>query len=178
GNTALSSTWSLQGNLDIREFRQQPIDGNFADSERCSNSASPQFRDHLCLADEGFPRPNPVTTAFRDQFALLDQNNNPIPCPPGSGDTCGRTPYGTLDRTATRATTIGASLQATNTVQLFGHGNHLVAGASIDRSAVAFAADSMLGFVNPDLSVTINPAIPGNGAIIHTLGGLGYGPLS
>ena len=112
GKSALTSTWSLQGSAYVRGFRQHHIDGNFADSERCSNSASPQFRSHLCLADEGFPRPSPVTTAFRDQFALLDQHNNTIPCPPGSGNTCDTTPFGTLDRTATRTTTVGASLQA------------------------------------------------------------------
>src|SRR5437870_748830 len=81
GKTALTDSWSLQGNLYIRSFHRHHIDGNLAEIERCSSSASPQFRDHLCLADEGFSRPNPVTTAFRDQFALLDQNNNPIPCP-------------------------------------------------------------------------------------------------
>ena len=178
GTQSLTDTWSLQGNLYVRGFQQHHEDGNLADVERCSNSASPQFRDHLCLQDDGFPRPNPVTTAFRDQFAILDQNNNLIPCPPGSGNSCGTTPYGTIDRTATRATTVGGSLQATNTGQVFEHGNHLVVGGSIDRSTVGFVADSTLGFVNPDLTTTINPAIPGNGAIIHTLSGIGYAPLS
>jgi len=178
GNSALTSIWSLQGNVYVRAFRQHHIDGNFADSERCSNSASPQFRDHLCLADEGFPRPSPVTTAFRDQFALLDQNNNPIPCPPGSGNTCDTTPFGTLDRTATRTTTAGASLQTTSSGQVFEHGNHFVFGGSIDRSTTTFSTDSTLGFVNPDLTVTVDPTVPGNGAIIHTLGDIGYGPRS
>src|SRR5438094_377291 len=107
GNYALAATWSLQGNLYIRGFSQNHIDGNVADTERCSNSASPQFRDHLCLEDDGFPRPNPVTTAFRDQFAILDQDNNTIPCPPGNSNTCNATPYGTIDGTANHATTIG-----------------------------------------------------------------------
>ena len=31
GNSALTSTWSLQGNVYVRAFRQQHIDGNFAD---------------------------------------------------------------------------------------------------------------------------------------------------
>src|SRR5438552_16963155 len=171
---SLTDTWSLQGNLYIRGFQQDHEDGNLADTERCSNRASPQFRDHLCLHDNGFPRPNPVTTAFRDQFAILDQNNNPIPCPPGSGDTCRTTPFGTLDRTATRTTTIGASLQATSTRQLFEHDNHLVFGGSIDRITVTISTDSTLALVNPDLTVTVNPAIPGYGAIIHTLGDIGY----
>jgi iron complex outermembrane recepter protein len=175
---ALTDAWSLQGNLYIRGFAQQHDDGNVANIERCSNNASPQFRNHLCLQDDGFPRPDPVTTAFRDQFAILDQSNNPIPCPPGSGNTCAVTPYGTIDRTANHATTLGASLQAASTARLFDHGNNFLVGGSIDRSVGNFNADSTAGFINPDFAVTVNPAIPGNGAIIHTLGGFGYGPVS
>src|SRR5205814_5722483 len=111
------------------------VDGNVADIERCSNGASSQFRNHLCLEDDGFPRPDPVTTAFRDQFAILDQTNNSIPCPPGSGNTCSATPYGTIDRTANHATTLGASLQTASTDSLFGHGNNFLVGGSIDHSS-------------------------------------------
>jgi iron complex outermembrane recepter protein len=178
GKYALTDTWSLQGNLYIRGFGQDHLDGNAANVERCSNSASPQFRNHLCLQDDGFPRPDPVTTAFRDQFAILDTNGNPIPCPPGSGNTCGVTPYGTIDRTANHATTLGASLQAVNNGTLFGHGNNFLVGGSIDRSVGNFNADSTLGFINSDLTVTVNPFIPGNGDIIHTLGGVGFAPVS
>ena len=177
GNYALTDAWSLQGNLYVRGFSQNHIDGNVADTERCSNSASPQFRDHLCLQDDGFPRPNPVTAAFRDQFAILDQNSNTIPCPPGSGNTCNATPYGTIDGTADHATTIGGSLQTASTETLFGHGNNVLVGGSLDYSTGSFNADSTLGFINPDLTVTINPIIPGNGAIIHTLGNVGFAPV-
>src|SRR6266446_9500401 len=177
GNYALTDTWSLQGNLYIRGFSQKHVDGNVADTERCSNSASPQFRDHLCLQDDGFERPNPVTTAFRDQFAILDQNNTAIACPPGTGNTCNATPYGTIDRTANHATTIGGSLQTANTENLFGHGNNFLVGGSIDHSSGSFNADSTLGFINPDLTVTINRTIPGNGSIIHTFGNVGFAPV-
>jgi iron complex outermembrane recepter protein len=178
GKYALSDDWSLQGILYIRGFSQDHLDGNAANLERCSNSSSRQFLNHLCLQDDAFPRPNPVTTAFHDQFAILDTNNNTIPCPPGSGNTCNTTPYGTIDRTADHATTLGASLQAASTERLFDHGNNFLVGGSIDRSVGNFNADSTLGFINSDLTVTVNPTIPGNGAIIHTLGGFGYGPVS
>jgi iron complex outermembrane receptor protein len=178
GKYSLTDTWSLQSDLYIRGFRQQHDDGNVANTERCSDSVSPQFRNHLCLQDDGFPRPDPVTTAFRDQFAILDQNNSPIPCPPGSGNTCNATPFGTIDRTANRATTVGISLQAASTEKLFDHGNHFLVGGSIDHSTVNFNANSTLGFVDPDLTVMINPAIPGNGAIIHTLGDVGFAPVN
>jgi iron complex outermembrane recepter protein len=178
GKYAFTDTWSLQGNLYIRGFAQDHLDGNGANLERCSNSSSSQFINHLCLEDDGFPRPNPVTTAFHDSFAILDTNNNPIPCPPGSGNTCNATPYGTVDRTANHATTLGASLQAVNNGTLFDHVNNFLVGGSIDRSVGNFNADSTLGFINSDLTVTNNPFIPANGDIIHTLGGFGYAPVS
>jgi iron complex outermembrane receptor protein len=51
-------------------------------------------------------------------------------------------------------------------------------GGSVDYSWVNFSANSTLGFINPDLTVTVNPAILGNGSIISTLGGFGYGPIN
>jgi iron complex outermembrane receptor protein len=177
GSYELTDTWSLQGNVYVRGFRQWHIDGNAADTERCSRNSDPQFVNHLCLQDDGFPAPSPVTAAFHDQFAILDQNNNPIPCPPGSGNTCSTTPYGTLDRTANKTGMIGASLQATSTGALFGHKNHFVVGASVDASSSNFTASSELGTIDSDLVVVVNPAIPGAGSTIHTLGGFGYAPI-
>jgi iron complex outermembrane receptor protein len=177
GSYEFSDAWSAQGNVYVRGFRQRHADGNPADTERCSSGADPQFLNHLCLQDDVFPRPNPVTAAFHDQFAILDQNNNPIPCPPGSGNTCNSTPYGTLDRTADKNGTIGASLQLTGTAPLLGHGNHFIAGASVDASTGEFTASSELGTLNSALVVGIDPTIPGAGSTIHTLGGIGYAPI-
>ncbi|MDB5634835.1 MAG: TonB-dependent receptor, partial [Tardiphaga sp.] len=116
GKYAVTDTWSLQGNLYGRFFKQEHVDGNDANVERCSSSSS--FANRLCLEDDGFPRPVPFTgaaaLAFRNQFAILDANNQPIPCPPGSGNTCASVPYGTIDRTNTNSNTFGGSLQATN----------------------------------------------------------------
>ena len=176
GTYDVSETWSLQANAHGRAFKQRHVDGNAAELERCSAGASPAFRDHVCLEDDGFPRPAPLTTAFRDQFAILDQNNNPIPCPPGAGNTCGQTPYGTIDRTDTKAITTGLSLQAIGTADVVGHHNHFVVGGSFDYSTVNFTARSRLGVIKSDLSITTNnPAIPGLGSIIHTFGDVGVG---
>ena len=132
GKYALTDTWSLQGNLYIRGFAQEHVDGNVADFERCSNSASPQFRDHLCLEDDGFPRPNPVTTAFRDQFAILDQNNNTIPCPPGSGNTCTRDAVRDHRPHRKPRDHIGRFAAGRRAPRsLFGHGNNFLVGGSI-----------------------------------------------
>ncbi len=170
GKYALTDTWSLQGNLYTRLFHQTHVDGNDADIERCSAASS--FPTSLCLEDDGFARPVPfvgaAALAFRNQFVILDANNKPIPCPPGAGNTCAPVPYGTIDRTDTQSKTFGGSLQATNDDKIFGHGNHFVVGGSIDNGNSAFNANSTLGFISPDLSVGINPAIPGNGSIIHT----------
>ena len=100
---------------------------------------------------------------------VLDANNNPITF---QADT----PYGTVDRTSTDATTIGSSVQATNNAKLFDHGNYFSAGGSIDHSRVGFGANSELGYIFPDLSVGPNATLAGC-SVIHTLANIGYSPL-
>ncbi|MFL6951675.1 MAG: TonB-dependent receptor [Xanthobacteraceae bacterium] len=175
GRHAATDEISVQGNVYVRKFRQHHVDGNVADVERCSNASS--FPNRLCLEDDGFPRPTPITPAFRDQFAILDQNNNPIPCPPGAGNTCAGVPYGTIDRTSTDTLTVGSSVQLASDTKLLGHNNHFIVGGSIDHGKTSFSSHSELGFVYPDLFVGLNPAIPGTGSIIHTLGNVGFIPI-
>src|SRR5215475_7244547 len=143
GQHAVTDTFSVQGNAYVRRFEQRHVDGNGAEVERCSAASS--FPNQLCLEDDGFPRPNPVTAAFRNQFVILDQNNNPIPCPPGAGNTCAPVPYGTIDRTNTDSVTVGASGQAVSTAKLLGHDNYFAMGASIDHGKTSFGSDSTLG---------------------------------
>ena len=71
----------------------------------------------------------------------------------------------------------GGSLQAASTEPVFGHGNNFLLGGSIDYSTGNFNSNNTLGFIYPDLFVGINRAIPGNGAIIHTLGDIGFAPV-
>jgi len=175
GKFMVAENWTLQSNVYVRSFRQAHVDGNGADVERCSNSSS--YPNKLCLEDDGFPHPTPTPLAFRNQFVVLDQNNNPVPCPPGSGNTCAPVPYGTLDRTNTDSVTVGASLQATNDARLFDHGNRFTIGASLDHSWTNFTSSSTLGIINPDLSITTYGSIPGLGQVIHTLGNLGFVPV-
>lgn len=175
GKFSLADDWTVQSNVYVRGFKQAHIDGNGADVKRCSNASS--FPNRLCLEDDGFPRPTPVTPAFRNQFVILDQNNNPIPCPPGSENTCASVPYGTIDRTSTDALTVGAAVQATSDASVFGRGNRFTVGGSIDHSWTSFTSNSTLGLINPDLSVTIFGTIPGLGQVIHTLGNIGFIPV-
>src|SRR5258706_359707 len=166
----LSPAWKLQGNLYVRRFDQTHIDGNAGDFEACSPQSS--FGGQLCLQDDAFGTPpGGKTAAFRDRFVILGPNGATIPALPN-------TPYGTLDRTTTGSTTVGASLQASNTEQLLGHRNNLILGASIDHSDIAFRSGTALGFVYPDLFVGANPAVPGTGTgPIRTFGSLGFAPV-
>src|SRR5262249_367995 len=71
-------------------------------------------------------------------FQILNQNGQPINCPPGGGNTCATTPWGTVDRTFTKALTTGASLQALSDDKVLGHNNNFVIGTSVDRSKIGF----------------------------------------
>jgi iron complex outermembrane recepter protein len=172
GRYSVTDHWTVQSNLYYRRFHQEHVDGNSAEVERCSGNAANPLFNTLCLEDDGFP-PQPQAN-----FQLLNPNNQPINCPPGTGNTCARTPWGTVDRTFTNAMTTGASLQALNDDKVFGHGNYFVIGASVDRSKIGFQGNSELGYIYPDFFVGPNSAVPGTGQIIHTRGNIGFAPVS
>ena len=52
---------------------------------------------------------------------------------------------GQIDRTTTRSTTTGATLQATNTDQLFGHNNQFMVGTSFDSGVTRFGGQRGIG---------------------------------
>ena len=171
GNFDVARNWSVQSNVYVRHFKQAHVDGNDADVERCSKSSS--VLRAVCVSRTTASRvpAGGKTTAFRNQFTILDANGNPIKFASAT------TPYGTIDRTWTDTLTTGGSLQATSDAKMFDHDNYFVVGGSIDHSQIDFSANSTLGYIYPDLSVANNPAIPGTGSIIHTLGNIGYGPV-
>jgi iron complex outermembrane recepter protein len=172
GRYAITDHWTVQSNLYVRKFDQAHVDGNGAEIERCSgNQANPLFNT-LCLENDGFP------TQPQANFQILNANNQPINCPPGSGNTCATTPWGTVDRTGTKALTTGGTLQATNDDKILGHNNYFTIGGSIDHSKIGFQANSELGYIFPDLFVGPNAAVPGTGQIIHTAANLGFSPVS
>src|SRR5215471_8619801 len=108
GRYSVTDHWTVQSNLYYRRFNQQHVDGNAAEIERCSGAANNPLFNTLCLQDDAFPQPRPPAADFQ----ILNQNGQPINCPPGGGNTCATTPWGTVDRTFTKALTTGASLQA------------------------------------------------------------------
>ena len=172
GRYAVTDHWTVQSNLYYRKFQQAHVDGNTAEVERCSGQAGNPLLNTLCLENDGFP------TQPQANFQLLNQNNRPINCPPGSGNTCARVPWGTVDRTWTNAMTTGASLQGLNDDKIFGHDNNFVIGGSVDRSKIGFQANSELGYIYPDFFVGPNAAVPGTGQIVHTAGNIGISPVS
>jgi iron complex outermembrane receptor protein len=171
GHYAVADHWTVQSNLYVRKFQQAHVDGNGAEVERCSGAVGNPLFNTLCLEDDGFP------TQPKANFQILNPNNQPVNCPPGSGNTCATTPWGTVDRTWTNALTTGGTLQATNDDKILGHNNYFTVGGSIDHSKIGFQANSELGYVFPDLFVGPNPVVPGTGQIIHTAANLGFSPV-
>jgi outer membrane receptor protein involved in Fe transport len=130
GKVEATPTWTLDGSVRVRAFRQRTVDGNPTETERCA--ADPGL---LCFNDDDVPANglNGVQLA------------NPFP------DTA---VLGQIDRTSTRSTTTGATLQATNNDQLFGHNNQFMVGASFDSGVTRFGASAELGTIGPNYVVT------------------------
>ena len=171
GKFNLSPLWTVQTQAYLRRFVQSHQDGNSADFEQCSSRSS--YLGFLCLQDDPWGTPvGGKTTAWRNQFVLLDANGKTIPF---AGATV---PYGVIDSTASRTTSVGASAQATYTGQIAGHDNYLSFGASLDHSQIDFQSRSVLGFIFPDLRVGTEASIAGLGQTLHTAGSLGYAPVS
>ncbi len=172
GKTKLDDNWQVEASAYVRTLRQRHVDGNDGDFEGCSSRSS--YGGKLCLEDDAFGTPpGGKTTAFRNMFAILDQNGSPI-----AFDSDDDLVYGTVDRTFTDATTQGATLQVSSATPLLGMHNYFTAGGSIDHSAIGFRSNSTLGRIFPDLHVGPDSSVPGSGSIVHTLGNLGYAPVT
>jgi outer membrane receptor protein involved in Fe transport len=130
GSFQASDTLSFQANLYRREFRQTVANGNTTDATACDPA-----NGFLCQAD--------------GSTGLTDLSGNPIPDLSNGGTQ----PIGENDAEAIRAVTLGTALQTTETADLLDHGNHLVAGASIDHATVDFQSTTEIGIINPSLIV-------------------------
>jgi len=124
-------SWTIDGSAHVRVFDHKTLDGNPTGTRPCA--ATPPAL--LCFGDDVTPANGLNGAQLANPFgtnAVLGEN----------------------DRTTTRSTTTGVSLQATNTDQLFGHNNHLVVGASFDSSVTRFSASAELGTIGPDFVVS------------------------
>ncbi|HET7083891.1 MAG TPA: TonB-dependent receptor [Rhizomicrobium sp.] len=170
GKTRLDENWQVEASAYIRSFKQRHVDGNDADFESCSSRSS--FGGKLCLQDDAFGAPpGGKTTAFRNQFALLDQTGASIPFN-------GNVFYGTIDHSYTDSTTAGTTLQITGNAPLWGMANYFTAGISFDGSGIGFRSASTLGRINPGFALVLDPALAGSGSIIHANGNIGYAPVN
>jgi outer membrane receptor protein involved in Fe transport len=130
GKVEATPSWTVEGSAHVRAFNQKVLDANPTGAQPCTASST-----LLCFGD-GITPANGLNGA---------QLANPFD--PGAV-------LGELDRTTTRSTTTGVSLQATNTDRLFGHNNHLVVGGSFDSSVSRFSASAELGTIGSNFVVS------------------------
>ena len=121
GKFEVTPTWTLDAIAHYRAFNQHTLDANPSGAQPCTADAA-----LLCFGDGSSPA-----------FGLNGQQlANPFPAGSFVGEN---------DRTFTNSNTGGASLQATNADQLFGHENRFVVGTSFDASVTHFGASAELG---------------------------------
>jgi outer membrane receptor protein involved in Fe transport len=130
GKVEATPNWTVEGSAHVRAFDQKVLDANPTGTQPCTASST-----LLCFGD-GITPANGLNGA---------QLANPFD--PGAV-------LGEMDRTTTRSTTTGVSLQATNTDRLFGHNNHLVVGGSFDSSVSRFSASAELGTIGSNFVVS------------------------
>ncbi|MET0875758.1 MAG: TonB-dependent receptor [Tardiphaga sp.] len=149
GKVDVTPTWTIEGSARVRTFRQKTVDGNPTETERCA--ADPGL---LCFNDDDVPA-NGLNGL---------QLANPFPADAVLGQ---------IDRTTTRSTTTGATLQATNTDQLFGHNNQFMIGTSFDSGVTRFGASAELGTIGS------NYVVNGSGIFLGRSGEpISIGPVS
>ncbi|MDB5574924.1 MAG: hypothetical protein JWR80_100 [Bradyrhizobium sp.] len=150
GKVEATPTWTIEGSVRVRRFQQKTVDGNPTETERCA----PPDDALLCFNDDDVPA-NGVNGV---------QIVNPFPTDAVLGQ---------IDRTTTRSTTTGGTLQATNTDQLFGHNNQFMIGASLDSGVTRFGASAELGTVGS------NYVVNGSGIFLGPSGDpIAIGPVS
>jgi outer membrane receptor protein involved in Fe transport len=152
GKVEVSPTWTIEGSARVRRFQQKTVDGNPTETEPCAGDPT-----LLCFNEDAAPGA-PANGLNGVQLA------NPFPADAILGQ---------IDRTTTRSTTTGATLQATNTDQLFGHNNQFMIGTSFDSGVTRFGASAELGTIGS------NYVVNGSGVFLGPSGvPISIGPVS
>jgi outer membrane receptor protein involved in Fe transport len=133
GNIKLSDTLSVQGVAYYDYFQQRVFNGNSPNDFPCDDGTG------LLCQDVGVPS----TT----------RGGTPIPAFLGPNPFS----YNELDTQTTNTNGYGASGQVTDTGEVFGFTNHVVAGASYDGAQTLFSATAFIGGVTPLSRVFIGP---------------------
>jgi iron complex outermembrane receptor protein len=126
GSYTPSDVLSLQGNSYFRGFWQSHVDGNNTEAQFCN--------------------PAPPLLCFGDALTPLDGAGG-LSITPG-------VLLGEIDRTWTSTASYGGSAQATSTAKVLDRPNHFVVGTSVDHGHAQFNANSELGTVDQNLSVS------------------------
>jgi outer membrane receptor protein involved in Fe transport len=133
GNTQVSDTVSIQGNMYYNYFQQRVMNGNTPDFGPCNDGSG-----LLCSSD------GPVLTT-RGGVAIPDYLNGG--------------PYNQLDQQTTVTNGYGASAQVADTGTVFGFNNQFVAGVSFDGALTTFTGSSSVGGSTALTRNFIGPAI-------------------
>ena len=150
GKADITPSWTVETVAHVRAFGQQTVDANPTNTQACDAP-----NDNLLCFGDGSTPANGLNGA---QLANIFPDGSIL---------------GEIDRTSTRSTTGGFSVQATNTDDLFGHGNKFVVGTSIDSSVTRFIANSELG------TMASNYVISGSGVFLGQSGNpVSIGPVS
>lgn len=131
GSWKPTDTFSMQAIGYYRGFWQGHVDGNGTDGQPC-DPAGP-FPGELCIGN-GL---TPINV------------NHPTPDTISPGAFLGE-----IDRNWTSTNSYGGSLQATGTGEVFGRGNHIVVGMSVDHGRSQFTGTSELGTIDQTLFVS------------------------
>jgi iron complex outermembrane receptor protein len=132
GSVDVTDTTSIQALAYYRYFLQRVTNGNAPNDTPCNDGTGLLCNDSV-----------PSTTL----------GGGLIP------DFLNGGPYSELDNQTTNTNAYGASLQVTNTNDLFGFPNHFVAGMSFDGAQTLFSATSFIGGLTPLDRVFIGPGI-------------------
>lgn len=122
----MTNTLKVSGNVYYRKFKQKRVDGNVSDILDCGAGAS-----------------DPTGLCFEEDDAFLAGTS-------GLNGLSGGLPYGSIDRTSVDADGIGGQVQAVEKSKLFGMGNQLLVGMSIDTGRLTSRAASELGLIDPN----------------------------
>jgi outer membrane receptor protein involved in Fe transport len=130
GKVEATPSWTIDGSAHVRVFDQKMLDANPTGTQPCAANIA-----LLCFGDDATPANGLDGNQLANPFAL-------------------DAVLGQIDRTTTRSTSVGVSLQATNDDQLFGHNNRFVVGTSFDSSVTHFSASAELGTIGPGFVVS------------------------
>ncbi|HEX3665886.1 MAG TPA: TonB-dependent receptor [Rhizomicrobium sp.] len=132
GSYVASSDLSIQGDFYYRDYSQNVVNGNTTDYTACTTA---QYAGYLCQGDGATP-------LYNSSGSLLPDISK------GGTVNIGENDFETIHTNG-----VGGSLQATETASLFGYGNQLTAGASIDSATTDFGSSAELGTINSSLVV-------------------------